>query len=104
MGDSHGRWEDDTLVIETTGLNGRQWMDNQGNFHSDQVRIVERLAFVDEDTLLWEARIEDPAVYTRPWTMAFPLHRNTNAGHQLLEFACHEGNQSIELQLAKPVR
>jgi hypothetical protein len=104
MGDSHGRWEDDTLVIETTGLNGRQWMDNQGNFHSDQVRIVERLAVVDEDTLLWEARIEDPAVYTRPWTMAFPLHRNTNAGHQLLEFACHEGNQSIELQLAKPVR
>ena len=103
MGDSHGRWEGNTLVVETTGLNGRQWMDNQGNFYSDQVRIVERLAFVDEDTLLWEARIEDPTVYTQPWTMSFPIHRNTTPGYEFFEFACHEGNQSIELQLAQPV-
>lgn len=104
MGDSRGWWEDDTLVIETTGLNGRQWLDNQGNFYSDQVHIVERLAFVDENTLLWEARLEDPTVYTQPWTMSFPIHRNTTPGYELLEFACHEGNQSIELQLAQPVR
>ena len=103
MGDSRGRWEDNTLVIETTGLNGRQWMDNQGNFYSDQVRIVERLAFVDEDTLLWEARIEDPTVYSQPWTMSFPIHRNATPGYELFEMACHEGNQSIELQLAQPV-
>ena len=103
MGDSRGRWEGNTLVIDTTGLNGRQWMDNQGNFYSDQVRIVERLAFVDEDTLFWEARIEDPTVYTQPWTMSFPIHRNATPGYELFEMACHEGNQSIELQLAQPV-
>jgi hypothetical protein len=102
MGDSRGRWEGDTLVIDTIGLNGRQWLDNQGNFYSDQVHIVERLAFVDENTLLWEARLDDPTVYSRPWTMSFPIHRNTTPGYQLLEFACHEGNESIELQLVPP--
>jgi len=99
MGDSRGRWEGDTLVIETTNQNGRQWLDNVGNFYSDRARIVERIAMVDQNTLLWEARIEDPTVYTRPWTMTFPLRRNTTPGFQLMEFACHEGNKSPGLQL-----
>jgi hypothetical protein len=77
MGQSRGRWEGNTLVIETTHQNGRQWLDNVGNFYSDRAHIVERIAMVDENTLLWEARIEDPTVYTRPWTMTFPLRRNT---------------------------
>jgi hypothetical protein len=54
---------------------------------------------VDHDTLLWEARIDDPTVYTQPWTMTFPLRRNKTPGFQLMEFACHEGNKSPELQL-----
>jgi len=101
MGDSRGRWEGATLVIETTNQNGRQWLDNVGNFYSADARITERITMVDRDTLLWEARIEDPAVYTQPWTMTFPLRRNTTPGHQLLEFACHEGNRSPELQLRR---
>jgi len=102
MGDSRGRWEGNTLVVETTNLNGLQWLDNVGNFHSDKVHIIERLAFVDEDTLLWEASINDPTVYTRPWTMSFPLRRNKTPGFQLMEFACHEGNRSPALQLGAP--
>ena len=103
MGDSRGRWEGNTLVIETTNHNGQQWLDNVGNFYSDKAHVVERITMVDHDTLLWEARIDDPSVYTRLWTMSFPLRRNTTPGFQLLEFACHEGNRSPELQLSPRV-
>ena len=99
MGDSRGRWEGNTLVIETTNQNGREWLDNVGNFYSDKAHITERIVMVDEETLLWEARIEDATVYTQPWTMTFPLRRNKTAGFQLIEFACHEGNKSPEMQL-----
>jgi hypothetical protein len=101
MGDSRGRWDGNTLVIETTNQNGREWLDNVGNFYSEKVHIIERIAMVDADTLLWEARIEDATVYTRPWTMTFPLRRNKTPGFQLIEFACHEGNKSPELQLRR---
>jgi hypothetical protein len=99
MGDSRGRWEGNTLVIETINQNGRQWLDNVGNFYSENARITERIAMVDQDTLLWEARIEDAGVFTQPWTMSFPLRRNKTPGFQLMEFACHEGNRSPELQI-----
>jgi hypothetical protein len=99
MGDSRGRWDGNTLVIETVNQNGREWLDNVGNFYSADARITERIAMVDRDTLLWEARIEDPKVFTRPWTMSFPLNRVKTPGHQLLEFACHEGNRSPSLQV-----
>jgi hypothetical protein len=101
MGDSRGRWEGNTLVIETTNQNGREWLDNVGNFYSANAHITERIAMVDADTLLWEAQIEDPNVYTRRWTMTFPLRRNKTPGFQLIEFACHEGNKSPELQLRR---
>ena len=101
MGDSRGRWDGNTLVIETTNQNGREWLDNVGNFYSEQVVVTERIAMVDADTLLWEATIDDPTVYTRPWTMTFPLRRNKTPGFQLLEFACHEGNRSPALQLRR---
>ena len=99
--DSRGHWEGNTLVIETTNQNGREWLDNVGNFYSENAHITERITMVDADTLLWEARIEDPNVYTRPWTMTFPLRRNKTPGFQLIEFACHEGNKSPELQLRR---
>jgi hypothetical protein len=99
MGDSRGQWDGNTLVIETVNQNGRQWIDNVGNFYSENARITERIGMVDPDTLLWEARIEDPGVFTQPWTMSFPLRRNKTPGFQLMEFACHEGNKSPELQI-----
>lgn len=101
MGDSRGRWDGNTLVIETTNQNGREWLDNVGNFYSADVRITERITMVDRNTLLWEARIDDPSVYTQPWTMSFPLRRTTTPGFQLMEFACHEGNKSPQLQLRR---
>lgn len=99
MGDSRGHWEGNTLVIETTNTNGRNWLDNTGNFFSPSGTVTERLAFVDADTILYEARIDDPTVFTQPWTLTFPLRRNKTPGFQLMEFACQEGNKSLELQL-----
>jgi hypothetical protein len=99
MGDSRGRWDGNTLVVDTINQNGRQWLDNVGNFYTSAAHITERIALVDADTILYEARIDDPQVYTRPWTMSFPLRRNKTSDFQLIEFACHEGNRSPGLQL-----
>lgn len=95
-GDSRGRWEGNSLVVDVTNLNGRTWIDNAGNFYSDALHIVERYTMMDADTIHYQGRIEDPKVYTRPWTMVSALQRNTDPGFQLFEQACHEGNRSIE--------
>ena len=93
MGDSLGRWEGNTLVIETTNMNGRWWYDSMGQFASDALRVVERLTMVDPDTIHYQATMEDPKVYTRPWTIVFPLEREKEAGYEQLEEACHEGDR-----------
>ena len=90
MGDSRGRWDGDTLVIETTGFLGTTWFDRSGNFHSDALRVVERITPRSPDTLLYEATIEDPNVFTRPWTMRMPLYRRVEEGAEILEFRCIE--------------
>jgi len=92
MGDSRGHWEGNTLVIETTNLNGRFWFDSEGHFSSDAMRVVERLTLVDADTLHYQATMEDPNVYTRPWTMVFPLERMKEKDYEQMEEACHEGD------------
>jgi hypothetical protein len=100
MGDSLGRWEGNTLVIETTNFNGRWWYDSGGHFASDALRVVERLTMVDANTIHYQATMEDPQVYTRPWTMVFPLERE-EAGYEHLEEACHEGDRdAAHFQLA----
>ena len=95
QGSSRGTWEGNTLVVDVTNLNGLTWLDNAGNFVSDAVHVVERFTMVDRDTIHYEARIEDPTVYTRPWTMVSALIRNKQP-QEIWEQACHEGNQSVE--------
>jgi len=90
MGHSRGRWEGDTLVVDVTSFNGQTWLDRAGNFHSDQLHVVERFTPASADSLRYEATIEDPKVYTRPWKISMPLYRRLEKNAQLLEFKCVE--------------
>jgi len=90
MGWSAGRWEGDTLVVDVTGFNDQSWFDRAGNFHSDALHVVERYTPRSPDTLLYEATIEDPKVFSRPWKMSMPLYRRVEKNAQLLEFKCVE--------------
>lgn len=96
LGDSRGRWEGDTLVVDVANQNGRTWFDMAGNFHSAAIHVVERYTPVDADTINYEATITDPQVFTRPWTIAFPLGRNPVEGYENLEYACVEGEQDLQ--------
>ncbi len=88
MGWSRGHWDGDTLVIDVTGLNEDNRFDRAGNFYSAAVHIVERLTLVSPYHLMYEATIEDPNVYTRPWTIRFPLYRRMEQNAQVMEFKC----------------
>lgn len=90
MGWSRGHWEGDTLVVDVTDLNGETWFDRSGNFHSDALHVVERYTPVSPYHLMYEATIEDPQVFTRPWTIRMPLYRRLEADKQLLEYECVE--------------
>jgi hypothetical protein len=90
MGTANGRWEGDTLVIDNTGFNDESWFDRAGDFHSDQLHVVERLTLTDADHLNYEATIEDPQVFTRPWKINLILNRHTEKNAQLTEFKCVE--------------
>jgi hypothetical protein len=90
MGQSVGRWEGDTLVIDVTGFNDQTWFDRSGNFHSEQLHVVERYTRTAPDHLLYEATIEDPQVFTRPWKISMPLYRRMEKNMQLMDFKCVE--------------
>ena len=90
MGHSLGRWEDDTLVIESDTFNDQTWFDRAGNFHSAALRIVERITPISRDALQYEATIEDENVFTRPWTISLPLYRRLEPDAEILEFNCVE--------------
>lgn len=92
MGDSRGHWEGDTLVVDTTNLNGKTWLNEVGEIVSYAQHVVERFTPVDADTVNYEATVSDPVVYTRPWTIAFPIKRNK---FELFEAACHEEDRDL---------
>jgi hypothetical protein len=90
MGQSVGRWEGDTLVVDVTGLIDQTWFDRSGNHHSDKLHVVERYTRTSPDIITYEATIEDPKVFTRPWKMSMPLYRRQEKNAQLMEFKCVE--------------
>jgi hypothetical protein len=101
MGNSRGHWEGNTLVVDVTNLTGQTWFDASGRFHGEDMHVVERFTIVDADTVRYEARIDDPKVFTQPWTLAFRFVREKESGYELLEYACHEGNRSLPLILKR---
>ena len=90
MGQSYGKWEGDTFVIDVTGFNDQSWFDRSGNFHSESLHVVERYTLTDRDHIQYEATLEDPKVFTRPWKIRMPLYRHVNADAQLQQFKCVE--------------
>jgi hypothetical protein len=90
MGWSRGRWENDTLVVDVTSFNGESWFDRAGNFQSDQLRVVERYTLITPDAIRYDVTIEDPQLYTRPWTMSMPIYRRLEKDAQLVEYKCVE--------------
>jgi hypothetical protein len=91
MGDSRGHWEGDTLVVDVIDLGDQTWLDEAGNFHSDQLHVVERYTMLNANTISYEARLEDPKTYTKPWTIRLELYRDTHPGARITEDECLEG-------------
>jgi len=90
MGWSVGRWDGDTLVIDVTSQIDQTWFDRAGNFHSNALHVVERYTPMGPNHLLYEATIEDPNVFTRPWQIRLPLYRRIERNAELMEFKCVE--------------
>jgi hypothetical protein len=100
-GDSRGRWEGTTLVVDTTNYNARGWIATQaaagrikGIPQTEALHVIERFTPVDANTISYEATIDDPTMFTKKWTISIPLHRD--ASYRIYEYACHEGNHAIE--------
>lgn len=89
FGDSRAHWEGDVLVVDAADFNADTWLDSAGNFHSEQLHVTERWQFIDENTLQYEATLEDPGVYTRPWSLSVQLHRHREPNFQLIENTCY---------------
>jgi hypothetical protein len=90
MGQSVGRWQGETFIVDSTGFNDSTWFDRSGNFHSDKLHVVESFTRTAPDIISYEATIEDPIVFTRNWTMRMPLYRRVEKNAQLLDFKCVE--------------
>ena len=95
MGHSRGHFEGDSLVIDVTDQVPDTWLDRAGNHHSDALRVTERYTHTGPNTLLYEATLEDPDVYSQPWTLKLPLYRRLDENMQLLEFKCVEFTEEL---------
>ena len=95
MGWSNGKWDGDALVIEVTGFNDQTWFDRSGNHHTEALKVTERYSLQGDAHINYEARMEDPKTYTRPWTIRMPLYRRIEPNVQLLEFKCVEFSEEL---------
>jgi hypothetical protein len=89
MGDSRGHWEGDTFVVDNVHFNDNTWFDKAGNYHSVELHVVERYNLIDADHIDYEATIEDPKVFTKPWKMDMILYRHKEKNFQLLDYECY---------------
>lgn len=89
MGDSRGRWEGETLVVDVVSFTDQTWFDRSGNFHSADLHVVERYTRTGPDHMSYEATLEDPKVFTRPWTIRMPLYRRQERNMRILEYECY---------------
>src|SRR5882762_93779 len=90
MGQSVGHWEGDTSVVEASGFNDSTWFDRAGNFHSEQLKVVERYTRTAPDVISYEATMTDPQTFARPWKISMPLYRRLEKNAQLMDFKCVE--------------
>jgi len=106
MGDSRGRWEGNTLVVDTTNLNDWDWFDYTGTFRTAAMTLVERFTITDANTMQYRATIEDPNVFTRPWTfqLMFKRTHTPGDGYELIEHACVEGERGVAALLEEAAR
>jgi hypothetical protein len=95
MGDSRGRWEGNTLVVDVTNFNDKTWFDSHGTFHSDALHVVERWTIAGADRIEYEVTVEDPQVFTKPWKLAFSINRNKQAGYEYYEDTRLEGERDV---------
>jgi len=86
MGDSRGRWEGDTLVVDSIHFNDETWFDHAGNYHSEALHLVERFTLAGPDHITYEVVVEDPKVFTQPWKMSMPLYRRKEPNVRILEY------------------
>jgi hypothetical protein len=90
MGHSVGRWDGDTLVVSVTNFNGKNWFDRAGNYHSEGLKLTERFTPMSKDAIMYDVTIEDPKVFTRPWSISMPLYRRLETNATVLDYNCIE--------------
>jgi hypothetical protein len=95
MGWSNGSWDGDTLVVEVIANDDRTWLDRAGNYRSSEMVVTERFTLMSPNHIQYEATIDDPAVYTRPWTISMPLYRRVETNAELLDFKCVEFSEPL---------
>jgi hypothetical protein len=95
MGDSRGRWDGDSLVVDVRDLNDETWFDQAGNHHSEDMRVMERYTLTGPNTLLYEATMSDPKVFTKPWKISVTLHRHKEPGFRIIEDECLEDANGV---------
>lgn len=98
QGDSIGRWDGNALVVETRNQNAKHWLDQRGRFYSDEAVVTERFTLIDANTIHWQATVEDPNVFTRPFTIATAYRRSTVEDFEVWEEACFENNDFAKQQ------